>query len=404
MTRPPAIPLPPAGERRRLREARSLSQAQVAAEVGVSRETVRGWEAGRTTPRGSKREAYAKLLAASTPTPTPAKTPAPAPAPKPAADGGTGSEAPKPERSKTKASETKTSKPEAPQASAEPEPEPAPAPEPVSEPAPLPASLTPAQAFDALYETCAPALVRQAYLLTGRRGLACESVERAFQQAWQRWPEVAVDRDPAGWVRATAHAYALSPWHRLRPRQRHPEAPPGDPAEHALLSAVLALPPARRRTLLLYDGVGLDLPETAAETEASTPATANRLLYARQAVTARLPGLDIPAALRTRLAGTAVAERLHAARPTVVRTGGERRARRWTRAAVAFTALLVGTTGLTLVTAPDHYEEPLSPGAMVRGVPPRAGPGALSQAQLDLRTKLRSETANGPGRLVPVDR
>ncbi|NEC51136.1 helix-turn-helix domain-containing protein, partial [Actinospica acidiphila] len=80
--------------------------------------------------------------------------------------------------------------------------------------------LTPAQAFDALYAYCAPALVRQAYLLTGRRDLAHESVERAFQRAWDHWPEVARDPDPAGWVRAAAHDWALSPWHRLRRRYR----------------------------------------------------------------------------------------------------------------------------------------------------------------------------------------
>lgn len=73
------------------------------------------------------------------------------------------------------------------------------------------ASLTPAQAFDALYALCAPALVRQTFLLTGRRELARESVERAFQYAWERWPEVARDPDPPGWVRAAAHEYALSP-------------------------------------------------------------------------------------------------------------------------------------------------------------------------------------------------
>lgn len=62
MTQTPATPLPPPEERRRLREAASLTQAQLATRVGVSRETVRAWETGRTTPRGRKREAYAKLL------------------------------------------------------------------------------------------------------------------------------------------------------------------------------------------------------------------------------------------------------------------------------------------------------------------------------------------------------
>ena len=177
-----------------------------------------------------------------------------------------------------------------------------------------PAPLTPAQAFDALYAFCAPALVRQAYLLTGRRELARESVERAFQLAWQRWPEVAVDRDPAGWVRATAYEYALSPWHRFRPRHRHPEPPPADAADRALLDVLLKLPPPHRRTLLLYDGVGLDLPETAAETEASTPAAAGRLLHAREAVAARLPELADPAVLHRRLAELASTERLRAGR------------------------------------------------------------------------------------------
>ncbi|NEE31588.1 DNA-directed RNA polymerase sigma-70 factor, partial [Streptomyces sp. SID7982] len=114
-------------------------------------------------------------------------------------------------------------------------------------------------------------------------------VERAFELAWQRWPEVAVDRDPAGWVRAAAYEYAMSPWHRLRRTHRHPDAPPTEPGKRALFDALLDLPPAYRRTLLLYDGVGLDLPETAAETEASTPAAAGRLMTARAAVAERLP-------------------------------------------------------------------------------------------------------------------
>ncbi|MER6783354.1 RNA polymerase subunit sigma-24 [Streptomyces sp. NPDC000658] len=284
-------------------------------------------------------------------------------------------------------------------------PPPTSAPQPaLSEPPPARPSLTPAQAFDALYAFCAPALVRQAYLLCGRRALARESVERAFQTAWQRWPEVAVDRDPAGWVRATAYEYALSPWHRFRPRYRHPEPPPADASDRALLDVLLALPAPCRRTLLLYDGVGLDLPETAAETEASTPATANRLLRARESIAARLPELADPAALHRRLAEVASAQRLRAAGPPAVRTGSEQRARFWTRAAIAFTVTIIGATALTLRTAPTRYEPPVPPGATVRGVPPRAAPGPLSGAELRLRAKLRSTTGHGPQRMLPEPR
>ncbi|MEU0252733.1 sigma factor-like helix-turn-helix DNA-binding protein [Streptomyces sp. NPDC006184] len=264
--------------------------------------------------------------------------------------------------------------------------------------------LTPSQAFDALYAFCAPALVRQTYLLTGRRELAREAVERAFQLAWQRWSEVARDRDPAGWVRAVAYDCALSPWHRFRPRYRQPEPPPADPADRALLHALLGLPPTYRRTLVLYDGVGLDLPETAAETEASTPAAAKRLTHARQAVVALLPELADTAALHRRLLELASAERLRAPRPTIVRTGCERRNVFWTRAAIAFTVTIIGATTLTLRTAPTRYEAPVAPAQAVQGVPPPAGMGPLSRSELVLRAKLHRSEASGPERLMPQPR
>lgn len=274
-------------------------------------------------------------------------------------------------------------------------------------------ALTPAQAFDALYAFCAPALVRQSYLLTGRRGLAHESVERAFQLAWERWPEVARDRDPAGWVRAAAHEYALSPWHRFRRRHRRPEPPPppgtpatpgATPADHALMAVLLGLPPAHRRTLLLYDGVGLGLPETAAETEASTPATAYRLMHARETVAAHLPELADPAELHHRLTRLASSERIAPDRPPHVRTDGEHRARVRTRAVFTLTAVIAGATALTLHTAPTRYEPPVPAGRAVQGLPSRVALGPLSRAQQDLRDKLREETAHGPERLVPEAR
>jgi hypothetical protein len=229
-------------------------------------------------------------------------------------------------------------------------------------------------------------------------------VERAFQLAWQRWPKVAVDPDPPGWVRMTAHEYALSPWHRFRPRYRHPEPPPPDAADRALLDVLLSLPPSYRRTLLLYDGLGLGLPETAAETEASTLAAAKRLVHARQAVAARLPDLADPAALHRRLAELASAERLRAAKPPAVRLGSERQARLWTRAAIAFTVTIIGATALTLRTAPTRYEPPVPPGETVRGIPSRAAPGPLSDTELKLRARLRTHTSHGPERLTPEPR
>ncbi|MFE0451388.1 helix-turn-helix domain-containing protein [Streptomyces sp. NPDC058914] len=451
MTHDSDTPLPPPKERRRLREAGSLTQAQLAARLGVSRDVVRAWETGRRAPRGESREVYAQLLASlarmvgepemtgcpekqtredapdgatSTARPAETETAAPTAAATEAVtatgplDSTTPLPATTPDHSTTSLPATRPDHSTAPLPvatwvdSTAPLPAAAPpdavrrpvatvAPSAPERPSPLRPHLTPAQAFDALYAYCVPALVRQAYLLTGRRELARESVEQAFQLAWQRWPEVAVDPDPASWVRAAAYEYALSPWHQFRPRYRHPEPPPAAASDRALLDALLALPPPYRRTLLLYDGVGLDLPETAAETEASTPAAARRLLHAREVVAARLPTLADPAELHCRLAQMASAERLRAAKPPTVRMNSERRARFWTRAAIAFTAALIGVTTLSVYTAPTRYEPPVPPGETVRGVPPKAAPGPLSDAELSLRAKLRSETAHGPERLLP---
>ena len=577
-------PLPTPKERRRLREAKALSEAQVASAVGVTRATVRSWETGRTAPRGRRRAIYARLLATfeAETAPPPASKDAtvsrddsprhkrpgahrsrpadPAPAtettrdtrntrntqssrtsqvtraapaartpiatkptepsagaathrpgptratpsrtatrvtpprtaargapgagerhavagrgqgasagkpparphavntrPKPAADGSAGkssrpggrttakpSPAPQPapagavtvpepakEASQSAAltgagalsTGSVRTLPERPpdaehdpgpavsdeaKPGATPEARPAPA-APRPEPSPI-TGLTPAEAFDALYAATAPALAQQTYLLTGRIRLARESVQRAFHLAWENWPEVATDRDPAGWVRTAAYEYAMSPWHRFRRTHKHPDRPPVEPERRALLDALLALPPAYRHTVLLYDGLGLDLPETAAEIQASTPATANRVLNARAAIVERVPAVHhaktpgaLSAVLRDRitdlaLAGPPALTVLPAARG--VRVGGERRRRFWTRAAIAFTAMIVGATAFTVVTVPHYHVRPVPFGQRVGGVPVYAGPPRLSSEDVELRDKLRAEPARGPYRLV----
>ncbi|TXS37614.1 helix-turn-helix domain-containing protein [Streptomyces sp. OR43] len=472
-------PLPSPKERRRLREAKSLSEAQVAAAVGVTPATVRAWETGRTSPRGRKREVYARLIGTggtrSTSRPSPVKPATPNNPPRAAAasrarpaetaQAGPGAAAAPGTARAAEPSVTPLTGPlpptpvEATGSDAMDPTEPgttaAPAsPAQAQAPAPVPAApaeaaratdtveadaadgadangtdgseaaeaaeaqgsgvaegagLSPAEAFDALYRHTAAALYRQTYLLTGRRALSREAVGKAFELAWQRWPEVAVDRDPVGWVRAAAYEHAMSPWHRLRREHRHPDPPPEAPGPRALLDALLALPPSYRRTLLLHDGVGLGLPETAAETEASTPAAAGRLVNARAAVAEQLPELAEPptpaeqsALLREHLGALALTQPASSLPvPDLIRTGSERKAQLWTRAAIAFTVLLIGLTLITLATAPRQYETPESPPQRVEGVPPLGGPQKLTPQDKKLQKKLGGELVRGPGRLVP---
>lgn len=82
----PEVALPPAEERRALRDALNLSQAQVARAIGVSPATVGGWESGRE-PTGGIREKYAYFLDAArtrlTPEPEPEQEQELEPAPEP---------------------------------------------------------------------------------------------------------------------------------------------------------------------------------------------------------------------------------------------------------------------------------------------------------------------------------
>ncbi|MGC4949792.1 helix-turn-helix domain-containing protein [Streptomyces sp. DT224] len=411
-----APPLPSPKERRRLREALALTEEQVASAVGVTRATVRAWETGRSTPRGRKRETYARLLGTGT-----AGAAAPPPPPVPAeAPGSVAVDAGEPDQAAAEAPEAAA--PEAPEAVVSEASEAAPqVPEEVPEVPPGgPGSPpggpdgdhgedAPAAAFDALYRYAASALFQQTYLLTGQRALSRAAVAKAFELAWERWPEVAVDRDPVGWVRAAAYEYAMSPWRRLNREHRRPDPPPEAPASWALLEALLSLPPSYRRTLVLHDGVGLGLPETAAETEASTRAAAGRLVTARAAVAERLPEIaepDTPAeqsALIHEHLGTLARSRSASSLPVpeLIRTGSERKAQLWARTAIAFTVLIVGLTLITLATAPRKYETPPAPAQKVGGVPPVGGPQKLTPQDVELRKKLGDELFHGPARLVP---
>ncbi|MFP8886085.1 SigE family RNA polymerase sigma factor [Streptomyces mangrovi] len=257
----------------------------------------------------------------------------------------------------------------------------------------------PAEAFDLLYARLARPLLRQTYLLTGDRALAGQAVRHAFRQAWERWPEVAVDRDPAGWVRTAAYDHALSPWHRLDPRRR--AARRNGPGEHGAgkdgaesgagknsaesggrlpPEALLDLPSSYRRTLLLHDGLGLGVSETAAESEASTAATAARLMHAREALAEYVPGLrrvapdrrrEIIRSMLEELADAGSLPGLPSAR--TARDGSERTVRLRTGASFGATALVAAAALLASLAGPQAHDS-------ARQAPQKAGTPAVSES------------------------
>ncbi|MEV6109035.1 sigma factor-like helix-turn-helix DNA-binding protein [Streptomyces sp. NPDC051940] len=188
-------------------------------------------------------------------------------------------------------------------------------------------------------------------------------MEHAFHTAWENWPEVAKDHDPKGWLRAAAHEYALSPWHRLRPRGRgRPDhtPPQGDEQDRALFHALLALPPAYRRAVMVYDGAGLDLPEAAAELEASTPAAAGRITHAREALATAVPELhDLDPTrqgelLHERLRRLSAAQITRVLPPGAARHRSEKRTSSRTRRAATLTAAIAIGVVITTLTERDY--------------------------------------------------
>ncbi|MEV2251552.1 sigma factor-like helix-turn-helix DNA-binding protein [Streptomyces sp. NPDC050147] len=153
-----------------------------------------------------------------------------------------------------------------------------------------------------------------------------------------------------GWVRIQTHAYALSPWHRLR--RVFLRATPAPASVDPLLRAMLELPDTQRRAVLLCDGLGLSVSEAAAETEAGTAATRSRLLHARAALRECRP--DPPrGAVRQPLA--ALLEDMSVgtvSHPASVREDGERRARTLTRTVCTAVAALIALIAFTIATTP----------------------------------------------------
>ncbi|MFD7919108.1 hypothetical protein ACFV3R_07790 [Streptomyces sp. NPDC059740] len=262
-----------------------------------------------------------------------------------------------------------------------------------------------AAAFDALYSRHAAALTRQAMALSGHRRPAERAVRRAFRRAWQHWPEVAVDSDPVGWVRAAVHEAALSPWQRrhqlahdslweprstpfARPRRRSARAggAPADPVQRALLDALLSLPVPYRRALLLHDGLGLELPTTAAESEASPAATAGRVARARQLVACELPSLGLArrsSEERGRMLRDGLAEALAALPVTLpqarkVRRGGEHRARLLVPGVLTVSALFTATAAWTGTTTLEHLVSPARPAAAPGPADAPGGPAGVA--------------------------
>jgi DNA-directed RNA polymerase specialized sigma24 family protein len=225
----------------------------------------------------------------------------------------------------------------------------------------------PVTAFDELYLRQARPLTQQAFVLCGHRRVAERAVRWAFHQAWQHWPQVLAASVPTRTVRTSVYEYALSPWHQFHPCCRRPQPYPGRPADRTVLEAFLGLPRSYRAALLLHYGLGLSLPETAAEAECSFEAAAGRITHGRAALEecwpmlAHTPRWQRGAVLARTLRELAVAQPVRPIPPRLVRRGSLRTTQMWTRASIGLTATVTAATAFTLLTAHGDGGRPEEP-------------------------------------------
>jgi RNA polymerase sigma-70 factor (ECF subfamily) len=147
--------------------------------------------------------------------------------------------------------------------------------------------------FDMFYRESSRRLYGQAYVLTGSREAAEDLAHEAFLRACKHWPRIAEYEGPEAWTRRVLHNLCIDSWRRAQPRV--PEAPDSVPSSveipthHLQLAeAKRSLPGRQARALLLHDGLGMSIAETAGDLGVPEGTVTSWLTRSRKIVAARL--------------------------------------------------------------------------------------------------------------------
>jgi RNA polymerase sigma-70 factor, ECF subfamily len=151
--------------------------------------------------------------------------------------------------------------------------------------------------FDAFYRNCARRLYGQAYVLTGSREMAEDLTHEAFLRAWNHWQRIGDYEGPEAWTRRVLHNLCIDSWRKSRPRvKRIPDPVPSSveiPTHHLQLAeAMRTLPGEQARALLLHDGLGMTIAETAGDLGVPEGTVTSWLTRSRRIVAAKLEQPD----------------------------------------------------------------------------------------------------------------
>ncbi|NYE35254.1 RNA polymerase sigma-70 factor (ECF subfamily) [Nocardioides cavernae] len=124
--------------------------------------------------------------------------------------------------------------------------------------------------FEEFYAATWPRTLAVVYALTGDRGSAEEIAQEAYVKAWSHWTKVSRYDQPAAWVRQVATRLSVSRWRRgkvaaawLARNRTEQVSPAPDETSTALVQALLRLPEAQRRAIVLHHLADLPVDEVA---------------------------------------------------------------------------------------------------------------------------------------------
>lgn len=126
------------------------------------------------------------------------------------------------------------------------------------------------EAYDAFFQTSWARLQGQAYILTGSQEQAQDLTQEALLRAWTHWDRISGYENPEGWTRRVLHNLCIQSWRKSQIRRlagpREMATTVDVPEDHVLLAGAMRLLPGEQaRALLLHDGLGMTVAETARE-------------------------------------------------------------------------------------------------------------------------------------------
>jgi RNA polymerase sigma-70 factor (ECF subfamily) len=147
--------------------------------------------------------------------------------------------------------------------------------------------------FDTFYRESSRRLYGQAYVLTGSREAAEDLTHEAILRAWKHWPRIAEYEGPEAWTRRVLHNLCIDSWRKSQPKvQKAPDSVPSPveiPTHHLQLAeAMRSLPGRQARALLLHDGLGMTIAETAGDLGVPEGTVTSWLTRSRKIVASRL--------------------------------------------------------------------------------------------------------------------